>query len=622
MVHFGGHKKHISFSFFALLFSLLLIITGPCQVFSLSHFNHIVFKENNVLFWNPDEGCETSVEIIGDSITDQAKTALREKLPDAEINFQWGRPWEDGLEIISGGVTSGILVWLLGTNNFEDPAQDRHGRGDPLTEANITALYESVGPNTQVILMSLYDGYGDNNSIRYAGDNELIRGAVEKYENFHLFDWASIASPEFTRLDNDNEKENPENGYGLFQVHLTDPAGIEAFSSGVASAVEEQKTDIESFCYSRYSRGSSCSNSSAFQDNSGDYWDGHCSGVGAYDAWINKHINTIRNIASKNGLPWEAILAQSILESSGGSKDVCSYNPLGLKAKKGWSSCDGSHASFSNYDEAFQYYVDSILPVREAKNKYTNDPYGYIEFIQHGATYHYAESNTYTNSVSGIVCGIQKWAESHGYSTSSKTPSAGPSNSSGSIVNCYSGDFTISEEGGMTEDQAKRFVINYGANKDGLPASSIGSGLWNTCGGPGGSNCVSFAAFFLNAFTSTPFNHGNGWQVARNLNAPTGSTPAVFSIISSGQYGDEGYGHVAVVLGIQDGKYIIGHASCSRGKNGKRGAGNGTQGGSGSAFIKVETSPDPSKWWGMNGTTPIFAYPSGVDTSKIANFAS
>lgn len=141
-------------------------------------------------------------------------------------------------------------------------------------------------------------------------------------------------------------------------------------------------------------------------------WDGHCSNVNAYDSQISKYYDSIKKIADQNGLPWEGIVAQLIGESSFMSREVCPFNPLGLK---GSPSCDGKHRTFSSYDEAFSYYVNSIKPVREAMGKFRNDPYGYINFLINGVPgYKYATDPEYVNKISGFACGVQKWAFTNG----------------------------------------------------------------------------------------------------------------------------------------------------------------------------------------------------------------
>lgn len=181
--------------------------------------------------------------------------------------------------------------------------------------------------------------------------------------------------------------------------------------------------------------------------------------------------------------------------------------------------------------------------------------------------------------------------------------------------------------GGLTAAQARRFMINYGANKNNSTKNAMRASSWNACGGSsrgGGSNCVSFSEFFLNKFTSTraPNPMGDGRLVVSNLRAkgvPTGSVPKVGAIFS---IGTSGTGHTGVVLGIEGDTLIVGHASCSRGKAGKRGPGNGEMSGNGSGFIRIG-SMDRSKgnpWYWASGK-PTFAYPE-IDMAKIEQYLS
>lgn len=174
---------------------------------------------------------------------------------------------------------------------------------------------------------------------------------------------------------------------------------------------------------------------------------------------------------------------------------------------------------------------------------------------------------------------------------------------------------------GLTYEQAKQFAINYGTNKNNSTANAIG-GLWSFCGVGGGSNCVSFSAFFLNKFTksnvgSTP---GNGWEVVDNLKASkgvmVGSEPKVWSVFS---WSNGSLGHTGVVLGYENGEWIVGHASCTRGKKGFTGPGNGTEEGGGSAFIFKSKSIIEAVWWGDNNLK--FAYlDDQVDQAAISQY--
>lgn len=168
----------------------------------------------------------------------------------------------------------------------------------------------------------------------------------------------------------------------------------------------------------------------------GESWDGSCSAMTASRiAWVEKYLSAMQKAASKNGIPWELIPAQTFQESGGGKQEACDNNPLGLKAKSGHAACSNGFAKFSSHEEAFEYYMNSITPIRELKNKYPNDPYSAVSFIEYGASHAYASCDSesysqcvghmgeptpgYVNSVSSLICGIQKWAKEVGVAISS-----------------------------------------------------------------------------------------------------------------------------------------------------------------------------------------------------------
>lgn len=160
----------------------------------------------------------------------------------------------------------------------------------------------------------------------------------------------------------------------------------------------------------------------------GNKWSGKCINIDYYGSKIEQYFDYIYKVAQNNGLPWEGIVAQLIGESSFMKHEACAYNPLGLKpGNSGRPSCDGRHAIFSSYEEAFSYYVNSIRPVREAMGKFTSDPYGYIDFLINGIPgYKYATDPNYVEKISGYACGVQNWARAHGKPLSgSGAPSGG-----------------------------------------------------------------------------------------------------------------------------------------------------------------------------------------------------
>ena len=172
-------------------------------------------------------------------------------------------------------------------------------------------------------------------------------------------------------------------------------------------------------------------------------WDGSCTAVTAERAeWLKKQISGMQAASSKGGIPWELIAGQTLGESGGGAHEACPYNPLGLK---GSPSCDAAgHRTFSSYEEAYSYYIDHIISIRNIKNKFPNDPYSAVAYIQYGVPHGQAYAQCrepyisdpnhkcyghktgdptpgYVQMVSSLICGIQKWAKANGYAISSVT---------------------------------------------------------------------------------------------------------------------------------------------------------------------------------------------------------
>ena len=172
-------------------------------------------------------------------------------------------------------------------------------------------------------------------------------------------------------------------------------------------------------------------------------WDGSCTELTSSRAeWLKKQISGMQAAASKGGIPWELIAGQTLGESGGGAHEACPYNPLGLKGKP---SCDSAgHRTFSSYEEAYTYYIDSIKSIKAIKNKFPNDPYSAVAYIQYGMPHGQAYAQCrepyisdpshncygyktgdptpgYVQMVSSLICGIQKWAKANGYSISSVT---------------------------------------------------------------------------------------------------------------------------------------------------------------------------------------------------------
>lgn len=204
----------------------------------------------------------------------------------------------------------------------------------------------------------------------------------------------------------------------------------------------------------------------------------------------------------------------------------------------------------------------------------------------------------------------------------------GSGNSGGSCFDECGGSNGYVGDDGLTIEQAKVFMMNYGENKNDSSKNAVGSGMWDICNG-GGSNCVTFSAFFIMKFTTIGSDGawGDGQNVVPNLRARSsveatfGTEPRVYAIISTPPQ------HTAVVLGHHDGKWIVGHASCSYTGIGKGNGGNGELNGAGdskgggSGYIAIEESDDPADWQWINSGYS-FAYPNTVKTAEIGEYLS
>ncbi|MBR2864216.1 glucosaminidase domain-containing protein [Candidatus Saccharibacteria bacterium] len=357
-----------------------------------------------------------------------------------------------------------------------------------------------------------------------------------------------------------------------------------------------------------------------------DVWDGHCSGVGSYagsNGALERFFSAVYDVAKSNGLPWEALLAQIIQESSGGRHEACPFNPLGLKSFKSYPpACDSrNHATFKSYQEAFQYYVDHIIRVREAKGKYPNNPYAYIAFLQTEPN-KYAQSPTYVNNVSGLICGIQKWAQSTNKPTSSVTydryaggngePIGGnPADEEGTDPNppvqrrktaeCPEEEEVPDpeidptepepepepespcegeecEKGCLTYSQGQALMSKYRSfsprwvNQNPMLKNTYGISATQSCTSDL-ENCSAFVKFYIKEKTGvTMASIGNGSQVVGNLISRGwqngGHTPkpgAVFSTHSgSTMCGTVKCGHTGVVVAISGNTIYIAEAGCSK----------------------------------------------------------
>lgn len=155
--------------------------------------------------------------------------------------------------------------------------------------------------------------------------------------------------------------------------------------------------------------------------------------VGSYDgvataglsdtraAFVDKYHDIAANLGAEYGIPWEAVMAQGILESASGTSNfaVNRNNFFGIGAV---DSNPGAARSYSSAGDGWKGYFEFIRnnPRYEKAGafNYSGDPYGYIAAIKSAG---YATDPNYVAKLSPIIKAIQNRAAEKGWDASSIT---------------------------------------------------------------------------------------------------------------------------------------------------------------------------------------------------------
>ena len=194
-------------------------------------------------------------------------------------------------------------------------------------------------------------------------------------------------------------------------------------------------------------------------------------------------------------------------------------------------------------------------------------------------------------------------------------------------------------ENGLSYEDAITFMKRYGKDENGVVSKAVGKDgtTWNNscCFGGGGSNCVTFSAFFINKFTESKRGRGDGYVTVNNMShvEGKGQEPRIWAVFSGGR---DSPGHTGVILGkTAEGEWIVGHASCANVGTGE-GDGLYKNGGCSKAMLCGELrnkcnhsngagfvikSADLKKaMLNYSPSNPGFAYPKNVDVAAIKKF--
>lgn len=158
----------------------------------------------------------SNVLIIGDSITNRAQMhgAFDARLPDALINAQDGRTFQEGIDVLKSLPESDlrkIVVFALGSNGGA-------------TEDRAKEVINYLGNERKVIFVTDYS-LGKND---YTQANTLFNSLAGQFNNVIVADWASAVSSNPTEYIADE---------GSVDVHPTITAGTDLFAKVIYEAV-------------------------------------------------------------------------------------------------------------------------------------------------------------------------------------------------------------------------------------------------------------------------------------------------------------------------------------------------------------------------------------------------
>ena len=181
----------------------------------------------------------SNITIIGDSITEGAKSAILQLLPNADIHAQVSKSFSRSTSSNPSGMS--IAQSLKTSNSLRPQVIFALGTNDPggIGTDNINKLVNDIiGPNYNIFFVSNYDSV---NSAKYATNNAQLTAAAASYDNVHLIDWQNIVE--------NAERDNPGTEYiydetssAGYAVHPT-TAGAELFAQAIYEGVTGVTSD-------------------------------------------------------------------------------------------------------------------------------------------------------------------------------------------------------------------------------------------------------------------------------------------------------------------------------------------------------------------------------------------
>lgn len=618
------------FSFFL---AINLIFVSPLSIYAIDESTLDFFSANGIYFYDPDgEICETAsaflssngdnLSIIGDSIIASSTNSLKstfKNLQDQDIHIINSGKWEEGIELIKNLETiKDIVVFALGTST------------PSLTTNQIESVINLIGANQKIVFLTNFD---KNQNLE--NNNQLFKSTASQKQNVIIADWATVIKSKLEFLS-DNTKPN-ENGQSLLAETIYNAINKTASSLGIGKG---------KFSNNKTARGTEILSQKDLE-------------------LVRTNRPIYQKIAQKYQLPWEILAAIHYAEPETPFSRSNPKNLQGIYQLYTYTDGGKNEKAFKPAgpvsDQEFERQTD--IAANFLKNKIGSNKLKTDADIKRALFYYNGKAQAYINQARDLgfseeeanngegsayvmnYADDKRWPEdkniNYGSYTYDGSPLIKPAQyrKMGTFLvfsvlrgtdNYNSSCSGPIQEGGLTEEQAIKFVQQYGVF-DG--ASLLGAGLWfmKDCSGVdkndptnpnksiGGSNCVTFSAFFLKKFTKyipPNYSFGNGIDVAPKLednikDITVSKKPTPWSIFS--QKSNSNFGHTGVVLGIHGDKIIFAQAECFTNRTLGKGDGRNT----GTAIIEVKSL---SEFMKKDTNETKFAHLPKVNTAAIQDF--
>ena len=187
-----------------------------------------------------DSNAGSKVTIIGDSLIANSQSAIQGMLPQAQIDAQSGRSFDDGIAVLQGLADSGelrdVVVFALGTDSSVKAKQAQN-------------VVDIVGSSKKVIFITNYSMSDD-----YKSNNNAFMKVKDDNSNVLIADWnGSVTSSSSVLVNADGVTPN-EDGQKTLAMLIANSAGVSGPAAGTCNvgAIQGGLTDEQAQALADY----------------------------------------------------------------------------------------------------------------------------------------------------------------------------------------------------------------------------------------------------------------------------------------------------------------------------------------------------------------------------------